>query len=155
MGGLFRTAAAEHHLGIEEFYASLKNDPALERSMDQQQINLMKTKSNLVVQRRISWLLAKQSPFPVVNVFLAVDPQIGAERKIKEGVYPNKTLDEVLVIHKQREHEERIRYRTLYDIENFLDPKQYDFLINTSKLNEAEVLEKILKGLGISGIEIK
>ncbi len=145
VGGLFRAAAAERSMGIEEFYASLENNPALERGIDQRQVDLMKTKDNLVIQGRISWFLAKQSPFRIINIFLAVDPRIGAERKIKEGVYPGKTVEQVLAIHQQRENDELIHYQKLYEIKNFLDPAHYDFVLDTSRLSEVEVLEKVLE----------
>jgi cytidylate kinase len=35
VGGIFREMAAEKRLSIEEFYAQIKNDPALEREVDQ------------------------------------------------------------------------------------------------------------------------
>ena len=50
----------------------------------------MNEKRNLVVQGRIAWYFAKKNNYPSLNIFLTVDPHIGAVRKMNHGDYPGK-----------------------------------------------------------------
>src|SRR5205823_2122958 len=120
MGGLMREAAAERGMTIEEFYAGLKRDPELERSIDDRQIKLMRERDNLVVQGRVSWFFAKQSSHHVFNIFLAVSPEIGAKRTAEREENVGRTLDDLRTANIARAKDELERYRLLYGIENFL-----------------------------------
>ncbi len=152
IGGIFRELAAQQGLSIEKFYEALRDNPALEREIDARQNKLMMEKSNLIVQGRIAWYFAKMSPFPSINIFLSVDPRIGAERKIKEGRYPNNSMEEVLLLDHTREDHERVHYKDLYGIEDHLNPNQYDIVIDTSRMTQMEVFENISKKLSLSKI---
>lgn len=144
VGGIFRTMAAEHGLSLEDFYSKLKSDPKLERSVDEQQAKLMQEKDNLVVQGRVAWFFAKESPFAIFNIFLAVDPLIGAARIAKREGKSKEPIADLVAVNTGRERTEQERYRTLYGVENFLELGHYDFALDTSKLTEQEVLDKIL-----------
>src|ERR1700677_2195770 len=63
VGGIFREMAAEKNLTIEQFYAQLKDDSAIEQEVDQRQATMMREKDDLVVQGRVAWYFAKSSPF--------------------------------------------------------------------------------------------
>lgn len=143
VGGIFRAAAAARGVSIEEFYASLKNDPDLEKQIDEQQANLMNKKQDLIVQGRVAWYFAKKNASPAIHILLTVDPSIGAKRKIKQGLYAGKSVEAVAAVQKKREQNERDHYRSLYGIKDHLDPKQYDIVLDTSSLSEDEVFEKI------------
>src|SRR5579872_5714540 len=80
IGGIMREMAAEQQMTIEEFYKRLRHNPELERSVDERQAKLMHEKDNLVVQGRVAWFFAKESPFKVFNLFLGVSPEVGARR---------------------------------------------------------------------------
>lgn len=145
MGGIFRMMAQQKMLTIEAFYKELEKNPDLERSVDAEQIELMKENDDIIVQGRNSFFFAKQSGKAYINIFFAVDPTIGAQRKIDEGIYPKKTAEEVIAIHQHREAEERKHYKSLYDIEDHLDPKNYSFIIDTSHITANETLQQILE----------
>ena len=145
MGGIMREAAAEQNLSIEAFYVRLKNNPDLERSMDDRQSALMQKKDDLVVQGRIAWFFAKQSPFKVFNIMLQVDPQIGAERTKEREENGNRDIAELEEANKKRKKTELERYRLLYGIDNFLDPGHYDFTLDTSHIGKDEVFSKVME----------
>lgn len=147
MGGIFRAMAQERNLPIEKFYKMLEKNPELELEVDAEQVSLMKEHDKIIVQGRNSFFFAKKSGKPSINLFFAVDPVIGAERKMKEGVYPGKTLEEVMAIHRDREADEQKHYRTLYEINDFLDRKHYDLFFDTSHLSIEEVVESVLHKL--------
>jgi cytidylate kinase len=100
VGGIFRAAAKERGVSIDDFYASLKNDVELERDIDDRQARAIKEKQNLVVQERVAWYFAKQgtTTVPVVNILLTVDPRVGAERKRRQGIYAGKDIDEIMAL---------------------------------------------------------
>ena len=145
VGGIFRQMAKEQGLTIEEFYALMSKNPKLEKSIDAQQLELMQRKHNIVVQGRIAYFFAKQTKKPSINIFLAVDPRVGAERKIKEGLYPGKTLEEVMALNSTREANERSNYLTLYGITDHLNPAAFDIVCDTTGISPEKVLEVLLK----------
>ncbi|HUC31107.1 MAG TPA: cytidylate kinase family protein [Candidatus Paceibacterota bacterium] len=147
VGGIFREMAAEKNLSIEQFYAQLKDDPALEQAVDKRQMKLMSEKENLVVQGRVAWYFAKQSPFRTFNILLTVDPATGAARVGERKENIGKTAGEVAIAVTEREKAERERYATLYGIENHLDPNHYDFVLDTTSLTEQQVFEKVLNAV--------
>jgi len=144
MGGIFREIAAERGMTIEEFYSALAKDPKLEQSIDERQAKLMREKDNLVVQGRVAWFFSKGTFFTVFNIFLTVDPRVGAMRSAQRPENATRPLDELVHANAARTRTEIERYRNLYDIDNFLDPGHYDYALDTSELTEDEVLERVL-----------
>src|ERR1035438_9108859 len=67
VGGIFRELAFEQGFSIEDFYARLKNNPQVEREADDRQATLMRERDNLIVQGRIAWYFANESPFKIFN----------------------------------------------------------------------------------------
>lgn len=152
VGSIMRGLAAEHGQSIEEFFRDLGNDPALERSIDERQRKSMQERDNVIVQGRLAWFFAKGSPFKVLNVFLAVEPQIGVERLAKKPENAGKSVAEVEHGAEQRRGDELQRYKNLYGVDNFLDPAHYDLLIDTSHVNQIEVAMKIIAKMQLGGM---
>ncbi len=144
VGDIFRAMGAELGMSIHEFYAFIKNDPAIERKVDERQIRLMNEKNDFIVQGRIAWYFAKKSPSVAINILLTVSPRIGAERKMKQEKNAEKSIEKILALCEGRERNERDHYRSLYGILNHLDPAHYDIILDTSSLDENEVFQKIL-----------
>lgn len=148
IGGIFREMAVEKGLSIKQFYAQLKDDPALEQAVDQRQAAAMRERDDLIVQGRVAWYFAKGSPFAVFNIFLAVDPVVGAKRESKKDDRTEMSAHEdVAAATAERERLERERYAMLYGIENHLDPAHYDFMLDTTSLTEQEVFQKVLAAI--------
>jgi predicted cytidylate kinase len=145
MGAIFRKIAAERGMTIEEFYAKLQEDPKLEQSIDERQSKLMSEKDNLVVQGRVAWFFAKGSFFTVFNIFLAVDPAVGAERSAQRPENQGRPIAEIKRANAARMRTEVERYKNLYGIENFLDPGHYDYILDTTSMSEDEVLAKMIE----------
>src|SRR5581483_1427896 len=70
VGNIVRMMAADRGVKIDEFSELLKTDPELERLVDEQQVHAMKERDNRVIQSRLAWFFAKESPFKVFNVCL-------------------------------------------------------------------------------------
>jgi cytidylate kinase len=147
IGGIMRELAAEQKMTIEEFYERLKHNPELERRIDERQEKLMREKDNLVVQGRIAWFFARSSPFKVFNIFLTVEPQVGAERTLKRSENSGTTAEALLTANAKRFATEQKRYRALYNIEDFTDPSHYNLVFDTTHLTEQEALKKVLSAI--------
>jgi cytidylate kinase len=145
IGGIMREMAAEQHMPIEEFYIRLKHNPELERSVDERQEKMMQEKDNLIVQGRVAWFFTQKSPFRIFNIFLAVDPKIGAERTGQRAENTGKSLEELSKANTDRMQHELERYQKLYGIENFLDPVHYDYILDTTDLTVESMLATVLK----------
>jgi cytidylate kinase len=105
----------------------------------------MRENNDIIIQGRNSFFFAKQSGKPSINILFTVDPAVGAERKIKEGVYPGKSVEDVMAIHRARETEERKHYLDLYEIEDYLNRKHYNLIIDTSAMTAEEVFKAVLE----------
>ncbi len=145
MGAVFRELAAERNMKIQDFYEAIKKNPSIDRELDERQGEIMRQKDNIVVQGRMAWFFAKDSPFTVFNIFLAVDPDIGAKRAGKRQENEKFTTKEMVRVNAARQKSELERYRELYGVDNFLDLAHYDFVLDTSHLKENEVLERIVQ----------
>jgi predicted cytidylate kinase len=145
IGGIMRQMAAEQKMPIEEFYVRLKHNPELEKSVDERQEAAMREKDNLIVQGRVAWFFAQGSPFKIFNIFLAVTPEVGAARTGERPENAGKSADAMIKLNATRVQNEIERYKTLYRIENFLDPVHYDFILDTTSLTEEEVLKTVLE----------
>jgi cytidylate kinase len=109
----------------------------------------MQEKDNLIVQGRVAWFFAKPSPFNVVNIFLAVAPEIGTQRTRQRAENADLTAAAMIRANTSRSNLEMQRYQALYHIENFLDPAHYDYTLDTSDLTENEVFEKVMAYLTV------
>lgn len=150
-----REMAKERGLSIEEFYSELKGDPELEKSVDSRQEQAMRERDNLIVQGRVAWHFAKKSPAKTFNVFLAVHPQEGARRLAQREENRVKTEEEVRWAAAQRERDEIERYKALYDIDNHLDPKHYNFIIDTTDISPPGVALTIVDAMQKAGVEVE
>lgn len=144
-GKIFRDMAAERGMELNEFYASLKDNPELEREVDDRQAKFMATHDKFVVEGRIAPFLP--AAFPIVNVLFKVDEEAKYLRQSQRPENLGKTLDEIRHQSEVRLAEEREHYKRLYDIDDHFDPTKFHIVIDTTSLNPDEVLNKILNNL--------
>jgi cytidylate kinase len=145
VGGIFREMAAEKNMSIEQFYMQLKDDPAIEQEVDNRQAALMREKDDLIVQGRIAWYFAQGSPFKIFNIFLGVDPTVGAKRSGERKENIGRSTDEMVVATTEREKMERERYKMLYGIKNHLEHSHYDLVIDTTSLTLQQTFEQVME----------
>lgn len=144
-GGIMREMAAQRGQSIEEFYKKLADDPELEKSVDQQQEDLMRVESRLIVEGRIAPFL--QCPYKKVNVLLTVGFEEGARRLMQRDENFGRSLSEVKNRARVRVRTERLHYRKLYGIQNHFHPGYFDIVIDTTERSPSQVLAYILKKL--------
>lgn len=142
-GGVFREMAKERGLTIEEFYSQLVADPALEKSVDDRQIDLMMSRDNLVMEGRITAFLP--CAFRPVNLFIKVDEVEGVRRQMNRPENHGRTIYEMLVLSRKRVREERERYQLLYEIPDHLDEKCYHLVVDSTYLSPEELLQEVIR----------
>ena len=143
-GQIFRDMAAEKNMSIEEFYKQMASDPEGERAIDQRQAELMRSEEYLVVDGRMAAF--QSTHFDMCKVLLTVDLEEGA-RRIQSRENKGKSLGQTLKEMKSRMEDERMRYRNLYRIEDFLDPKHYNLVLDTTKTNAEEIAWQLFRSL--------
>lgn len=144
-GKIFRDMAAERGMGLNEFYALLKDYPELEREVDDRQTKLMNTQDNYVVEGRMAPFLP--ATFPVVNVLFTVADEARYLRQSQREENIGKTLEEVRHQSEVRLVAEKEHYKRLYDIDDHFDPAKFHIIIDTTNLTAEEVLNKMVADL--------
>lgn len=143
-GQIFRDMATEKGLSIEEFYKQMSTDPEGEKAIDRRQAERMRAEDYLIVDGRMAAF--QETHFDMCKVLLTVDLEEGA-RRIQSRENKGKSLTKTLAEMKGRMNDERARYLNLYAIEDFLDPKYYDVVIDTTKITAEEVARRLYVAL--------
>jgi cytidylate kinase len=149
MGDLRGKLAQERGMTIDEFNALGEIQEFTDKNVDEYQTRLAKEQDNLVIDGRLSWHFIPHS----LKVFLDVDEDEAAERifgAAKKGLRkdekPYASTQEV----KQRVHNrlasDQKRYQQYYQLD-YLDRSNYDLVIDTTRLNPEQIVQRILDKL--------
>lgn len=136
-GEYFRKWHKENNLDLEE---TKKIPPELDRKVDMDFQELMKKGEGIVFEARLAGWLAKDLN-QVFKILLLCDFNTAMERVSKrEG----KGIEEVKAENSKRSKALLEKFKELYGVENYLDPKYFDLVIDTTNLNQEQVLEKVI-----------
>jgi len=143
IGAIRGEIAQKMNLTIDELNEIGKKENWVHKKADQRTINLGKTKNNFVIE---GWIAHHFIP-NAFKIFLDVDEKIAIERIFKnqrsdEGYC--KTKKEMKKMLNNRLKVTQKQFQKYYNLD-FMNKKNYDFIINTSNMTEKEVLDKILK----------
>ena len=146
IGDLRGQIATERGLTIDELNVIGEKESWVHERADEKTIEIGKTHDNFVIE---GWLAYHFIPHSK-KVFLTVDETVGAER-----VFADQRLDEdqaasaeemKTMLRRRREKSDE-QFRRYYGV-NFLDPTNYDIVIDTTRIGADEVVGKILERLG-------
>lgn len=146
VGGIRRDKAKERGMTLAEYNKLGETDPSTDIEVDEYQRQLGETEDNFVIEGRTSWHLIPHS----LKIFLDVDEKVAAKRLFDELKSENnrnegqnfKDIEEVIKLLRERKQSDDLRYRKYYNIEAY-NPKNFDYVLDTSKLTEQEVFENI------------
>lgn len=131
----FRKLARKHKMSVTDFNEYVIKYPEVDRKIDATTARHIKRKNNIIVDARLGWYVIPNS----FKVYIKVDMETATTRLVeeskkrgKEEQYINKEEAKKAII--SREKFERARYIKEYSVD-LLDEKNYDFIIDTSKLN--------------------
>jgi cytidylate kinase len=138
----FKDMAAERNMEFEEFCRLAEQDLSYDIELDKKQVELARSGDCVLGSRLAIWLLEDAD----LKVYLTASPRTRAARIAqREGG----TREEQLKATLARDARDHARYLKLYGIDN----DRFDFadlIIDTEKLDQFEVVEKIIKSLNIT-----
>ncbi|MFA4833749.1 MAG: cytidylate kinase family protein [Patescibacteria group bacterium] len=146
MGGMRRELAKKRGLTLAEYNKLGEKDPVTDLEVDKYQKKLGETKDNFVIEGRTSWYFIPHS----LKIYLDVGEKVAAERIFKElkGKHSRnedknlETVAQVLKSQRARKKSDKKRYMKYYKIDVY-DKKNYDFILDTTKLNKNQVFAKV------------
>jgi len=143
-GDFMREMAEKRKMSILELTNVADKDPSIDREIDERTKQLAK-QDNFIIDSRLAFKFIPSA----AKIFLKVDSKIAAERIFnarrqdeEENITLAKTEQNII----RRLHSEQGRYKKLYKID-YLDEKNYDLVINTSKSTVEEITDKIVEFL--------
>lgn len=139
-GNIFRGYAQEKNLTLNEFEELANNTDEYDRRLDSEVLDYGKNNNNFVFESRLAWHFIPDS-FKV-NLMCEFD-----ERLKRVASREDKHIEQVKEETNHREDLITQRYKQYYGIENFSDPKNFDFTVDTGPNNAQKVVEIILEEL--------
>ena len=144
-GDFMRELAVKRNISLMEIGRLAEKDVSIDREIDECTKKLAK-EDNFVIDSRLAFHFIPKA----IRIFLKVAPGIAAKRiwrdikAKKRAVEQFSSEKEVLSGILKRQDSEVKRYRKYYRLD-YLDEKNYDFVLDTSKLNVQESIEEVLK----------
>lgn len=145
-GDFMRQMAEERGITLLELSKLAEKDKKIDRELDARQINLGKKEDNFVIDARLGWHFIPNS----MKIFLDVTDEEAARRIFSDKASArttekeNNTYEKTLANIRTRKESEKKRYRKYYNLD-YTDKKQYDLVVDTTKINPEEVVEKIIE----------
>ena len=146
LGKIRRIKAHDLGLTLAEYNKLGETNPRTDLEVDQYQKKLAKKYRQMIIEGRTSWFFIPDS----IKIFIDVDERVGAVRVFKELQKTNlrnedknlKTVEAVLRSHRQRKLSDLKRYKKYYKINNVFAKKNYDYILNTTRLNKQQVFNR-------------
>ncbi|MFA5333613.1 MAG: cytidylate kinase family protein [Candidatus Nanoarchaeia archaeon] len=141
-GQMFRKLAVDMQVSFKELNDLAKKDKRIDKRIDDYQKKLGKTENDFILEGRLGFHFIPKS----IKICLRVEPKEAARRIMTDNRSDEKfkTLKEAEESIKSRARIEKQRYEALYKI-NIDDDKNYDLIIDTTKIPATEVAKKIIK----------
>lgn len=148
MGDMRREIASKMKMDINRLNEyDEKNGSVTDKKVDNFLARLGREEDNFVADSRLGFHFIPNS----VKIFLDADIETRAKRIFNDsrGTESYKSLEETVSMIEKRERSDILRYEQLYGI-NCYDTKNYNHVIDTSKLTPKEVIGKIREIIGSS-----
>ncbi|MEK7096732.1 MAG: cytidylate kinase family protein [Patescibacteria group bacterium] len=137
-GKLFRDYVAKNKFDLEQVE---EQNEELTKKIDYQVRDLIHAPGNLIVDGWMSGIMAAGLP-NVLKVLLICDDNIRYQRFAdREKI----NLDEAKKRVDERQSNWLNKLEKIYKRNDFMEPKNYDLIINTSNISSQEVLKKVLQ----------
>lgn len=149
-GDFMRAIADEKGISLIELSSLAESDRSIDEELDNKNKEVGK-KENVVIDSRLGFYFIPHS----FKVFLKLDPEISAERILKdkqtnsnrqnEANQDFDTKEGIMRNIKIRQESERKRYQEMYGISDYTDSSNFDLIIDTSLLPLEGVVDKIIE----------
>lgn len=144
-GGLMRDIAKSHGFATyEEFLRTTSNEELenYDKIVDKKMLKYSYLPNTLIDSKIFAALTTKYRLATTVKIWLDCEIEVRAKRKVQKD---NLSYDQVLTDLKERYESDKRRFESLYSIDYSLPKKYNDIVIDSSKLNEYQTLQLILK----------
>ena len=135
-GDFFRNYMLKHNIPL---YAKEKIPDEVEKKVDEELTELANNKT-IIIDGLYTGYFARDMDH-VLKVLLTCDENVRIKRALERIHTHKETAEDV----KKRDAAHDAKFRKLYADENFLDPKFFDLVIDTTKTKSEEVANKILE----------
>ena len=135
-GNFFRDYMQKHNIPLPE---KEKVPDEVERKVDSELSDLIASKKPIIIDGLYIAYFASNMPH-VLKVLLTCDEKVRINRALTRTHTHKETAQDV----KRRDQAHDAKFRKLYANENFLDPKFFDLIIDTTNTTKEEVIAKIL-----------
>lgn len=136
-GDFFRYYALAHNIPL---YAKEKVPDEVDRKVDQEMTDLAASQKAVVIDSLYAGYFTRNMPH-VLKVLLKCDENVRIKRALERVTTHKESAQEV----KKRENAHEAKFRKLYADENFLDPKFFDLVIDTTNTTIEETTDKIIQ----------
>lgn len=141
----FRKLARKQNMTINEFNEYVKDNPKIDREIDDATAEHIKDKNNIIIDARLGWYIVPES----FKVYVKVNLDNAAKRIIEDSInrgkeeeYENELVAKNSII--IREHFEKVRYLKEYKVD-ISDEKHYDLIIDTTNILVEDAAIYIIK----------
>jgi len=144
IGGLMRELAVQRKVDFLKLHSLRDSDPEIDKYLDNRQKRLGEDEDDFVLDSRLGFLFITDS----IKIYLDVDRKVGAQRVFSQhredekNDTPEKTLKNI----RKRETANVKRFRKIYGV-NFTDRKNYNMVIDTTRLDADRVVKRIMNFL--------
>lgn len=148
-GDFMREMAAERGISVLELSRIAEHDDAIDREIDERSRRLGRERDGFVIDSRLAWHFIPNA----FKVFLDVQLDVAAQRIYGDrrgSEQENVDLDATRHNTEARRASESKRYAAYYHID-YLDPANYDLVVDTSALDPAGVVDLIVARLHEDG----
>jgi len=135
-GNMFRDIARGRGLSVYELTEICSNNSKIDRELDNKIKLFGINNDNFIIDSRLAWFTISDS----IKIKFVTDDIIRFKRISQRD---NISLDEVEIKTKNREASERKRYFSYYNIEDYSEDKNFDYIIDTTNLTPEEICDKI------------
>ena len=135
VGEFFRDYMKKHNIPLP---AKEKVPDDVEREVDGKLTQLLAAKKAVIIDGLYQAYFARHMPH-VLKVLLTADENVRIKRALERTHTHKETAGDV----KKRDLAHDAKFRKLYANENFLDPKFFDLIIDTTNTQQEKVSEKI------------
>ncbi|MBN2066977.1 MAG: nucleoside monophosphate kinase [Candidatus Diapherotrites archaeon] len=142
-GDFLREIAKEQGKTLMQLHEEMERNRKIDDLLDERTKRLGRERNSFVIDGRVAWHFIPNS----IKVFVTVDLEKAAERVFRDrrpGEKENSSLQETKRNMRKRNEMNKARYKKLYGID-YLDKRNYDIVVDTTKRNEEQTREKAVR----------
>ena len=143
-GEYFRSLAKKMNMTVTEFNKYVVEHPEIDQQIEKSAAEYAKDHNNFIIDARLGWYAVPES----FKVYLTVDINEAAKRafydKNRKDTENLATIEEQKKDMIERSRIENERYWEIYHVRKY-NMKNYDLVIDTSKITPEEVADKIIE----------